>query len=205
MGIHIFNGKPIARPTRLTAKEKASKRIVVGDDERLVRMPIIASLRTNGYEIVHEAGSLEQLDEIVEKSEPDLVLLDLDWGKGPRQGLDAMKRFEEKRIPTNYIIVSGQDDEEIILEGLYSVAIDFIEKPVNPKYLNARVEKALIDIDFRVQATTDSMTQIANKGVFLKQLNYLIADFQRNKRNFSLAMMDIDNFKRYNDNYGHLE
>jgi len=65
--------------------------------------------------------------------------------------------------------------------------------------------KALIDIDFRCQATTDSMTQIANKGVFLNQLSYLVADFQRNKREFSLTMMDIDHFKRYNDSYGHLE
>jgi DNA-binding NarL/FixJ family response regulator len=115
MSIQIFNGKPFARPERLTAKEKATKRIVVGDDEKIARIPVVESLRSDGYEIIHEAETLEQLDRIVEKSEPDLVLLDLDWGKGPHQGLEAMKSFEERRIPTNYIIVSGQSDEDVLL------------------------------------------------------------------------------------------
>ena len=93
MGVKIRNGQVISRPNRLKPEEKASKRIVVADDEKLARMPVVATLKNDGYEIIHEAKDLEELDNIVEMSNPDLVLLDLDWGKGPRQGLDAMERY----------------------------------------------------------------------------------------------------------------
>lgn len=49
-------------------------------------------------------------------------------------------------------------------------AIDFIEKPVRPNHLLARVHKALIDIEFRTMAISDPMTKVANKGTFLDQL-----------------------------------
>ncbi|MBT3836623.1 GGDEF domain-containing protein [Candidatus Woesearchaeota archaeon] len=71
--------------------------------------------------------------------------------------------------------------------------------------LLARVEMALINSEFRSMAITDSMTRVANKGTFIDQLQYHIALFDRSKHPLSLAMMDIDNFKAYNDNFGHLE
>ncbi len=133
--------------------------------------------------------------------------MDLDLGSHNREGLDLIKYLdEERKTAADYLIVSGQNEEDLCIEGLNMGAIDFLEKPVNPRYLKARVQKALIDRDFRSMALTDSMTKIANKGTLLDQIMYNVAIIDRNKHQpFSLIMMDIDHFKEYNDTFGHLE
>lgn len=54
-----------------------------------------------------------------------------------------------------------------------------------------------------LEARTDSLTLLANRRSFDEEVSRRVAEFQRQKRIFSVVMMDIDHFKRFNDTYGH--
>ena len=53
-------------------------------------------------------------------------------------------------------------------------------------------------------ATTDTLTQINNRLQIMKDLRFHILSYQQIEKNFSIIMIDIDYFKRFNDDYGHL-
>ena len=179
--IRVCNGRPVIRPTGID--NKADYSIIVVDNERLARIPIVAALRDDGYEKVYEAESASELEKLLEQTDPSLILMDLDLGKSANDGLELMEKIDrEGKIATNYIVISGNAEKEYMLKAFRQRAMDFLEKPVNPEVLKLRVEKALVDIEFRTMALTDSMTKIANKGTFRQYLEHEIASYPRNHR-----------------------
>jgi diguanylate cyclase (GGDEF)-like protein len=194
----------IARPTGI--ENKFAYSLIIVDDEPAVCKTIEAILREDGYERIYAASGKKELYQLLEHTDPSLILMDLNLGKSPREGLDLMEEIDsEGKIATNYIVISGNDDNTIMLEAFRKKAIDFLLKPIDPNFLKCRVEKALVDIEFRMQALTDSMTKIANKRTFLECTGLKMKEFHRYRRPTSLLVFDIDHFKRYNDTYGHLE
>ncbi|NQV91436.1 diguanylate cyclase [Candidatus Woesearchaeota archaeon] len=205
MNIIHSNGKSTVRPKRISAEDKPFYSIIIVDDEYHVRNSTKMVLKKAGYERLYTASSASELEQLLEKTEPHLILMDLNLGKSPHDGLDLMKRIDEERLAvTDYIVISGERDHNLIGECM-AYAIDFMEKTFSISSLLARVENALINREFRSMAITDSMTRVANKGTFLDQLQYHVALFDRSKHPLSLVMMDIDHFKSYNDTFGHLE
>jgi len=57
---------------------------------------------------------------------------------------------------------------------------------------------------YKSEARTDAMTGLSNRRVFDELLRDRVSAWQRNKIPFSVLLVDIDHFKRFNDNYGHL-
>lgn len=68
-------------------------------------------------------------------------------------------------------------------------------------------EKALLESEerYREQSITDDLTQLYNPRHFYVEINREIERTVRYDSRFSLLLLDIDNFKRYNDTYGHME
>jgi diguanylate cyclase (GGDEF)-like protein len=71
-------------------------------------------------------------------------------------------------------------------------------------FISSVIEHGYIDLQAKLQARTDSLTGIANHRAFHETLIREIARSDRNKSDFALALIDIDNFKAINDKYGHL-
>jgi len=65
------------------------------------------------------------------------------------------------------------------------------------------IEHVYLDLQTRFQAKTDNLTGIANHRQFFEALEREIARANRKKSSFTLILLDIDNFKSINDNYGH--
>ena len=221
MGNIITNGDHLViRPSELTSEQKATRQLIVMDLEDASRDAIVGTLHSEGYTHIHPAIDLSQLENILGQAVPDLVLLSLNLGHGPEDALKIMQRFDDVyKIPTHFVVIRGNDSEREAMEkAVRTRAIDYLVKPIDPLDVRLTVEKALIDISIRHGATTDGLTQIPNKTTFNQVLHQQIKEFQRHYDRYqetpgkvhhawdlSVALFDLDNFKRYNDENGHLE
>jgi diguanylate cyclase (GGDEF)-like protein/PAS domain S-box-containing protein len=64
-------------------------------------------------------------------------------------------------------------------------------------------EKRMLEKLLSAQASTDELTQLANRREGLKQVTHVLYESARKNRHFCVAVLDIDNFKKINDTYGH--
>jgi len=106
------------------------------------------------------------------------------------------------------IFITGRGDVAAEAEGLKLGAVDYITKPINRDLVKARVS---MQINFKLMrdklaalAATDGLTGLANRAHFDSMLAYEHARHLRGSGELSLIMLDIDHFKAYNDNNGHV-
>lgn len=108
------------------------------------------------------------------------------------------------------IVISGDANEEIELLALTCGALDFLAKPFSKPILTlARLKLHLAQVKeyqrLSSLSMTDGLTQIANRRYFNE---FYSAEWRRACReqgSVGLIMIDIDNFKAFNDHYGHLK
>lgn len=138
---------------------------------------------------------------------PDLLLLDAEMpGMGGFEVWEAM-RNEPALREVSVIFVTSHSEEAMEEKGLAMGASDFIAKPVRPAILVARVKTQLrlkLAVDsLKKLATTDSLTQCANRRILDERLAYECSRTMRAHRPMSVMMIDVDHFKKFNDHYGH--
>jgi diguanylate cyclase (GGDEF)-like protein len=109
----------------------------------------------------------------------------------------AEKKWED--IVTHRIYLNGLLHRDV---GLKVAAIDYLENVSFTKYSMTSFETSKADDIARV-ATTDKLTGLYMRDIFHEMLEKEFQLFLRNGRPLALLMIDIDNFKNYNDTYGH--
>ncbi|MDD5439844.1 MAG: diguanylate cyclase [Candidatus Omnitrophica bacterium] len=182
-------------------------KILIADDEPSIRDAIKAILLSEHYEVVIARNGKEAVD-VFKKESPDLVILDvcmpyLDGFKV----LKAIKKFfAERYIPVIFLTASVAIDHK--LEALSGGAVDYLTKPVSPQEILARIRnfleiKARHDT-LKEAAVYDWMTGAMNKGHFIEKAKDELELAVRNKTPLSFIFMDIDGFKKINDEVGHL-
>jgi diguanylate cyclase (GGDEF)-like protein len=138
---------------------------------------------------------------------PDLILLDvrmpdMDGYETCRQ-LKSMA--ETADIPVIFLTARIETEDEF--KGLELGAIDYIAKPIVPQIVRARIQNHLTLKRQRDQLANmsmiDGLTGIANRRRFDDHIEQELRRASRNKAPLSLLLMDIDDFKAYNDTYGH--
>ncbi|MBF0223874.1 MAG: diguanylate cyclase [Desulfobacterales bacterium] len=139
---------------------------------------------------------------------PDLILLDI---KMPEMnGYDVCRKIKEdailKDIPIIFITSLNQEEDETI--GLELGAVDYISKPFSPAIVKLRVRNHLElkkqrDLLSRL-SSLDGLTGISNRRIFDERYKIEWKRAVRNGKELSLILLDIDYFKAFNDNYGHL-
>jgi two-component system, cell cycle response regulator len=116
--------------------------------------------------------------------------------------------------PRYIIMLTGEDEQEDKVEGLELGADDYITKPFQYPELVARIragkrivdlQKELVETNRRLEllSITDGLTKLHNHRYFQDELARAFEESQRYQRPLSLAMIDIDFFKKVNDTYGH--
>ena len=116
------------------------KKILVIDDEAIVRVSCERALRPAGYDVCVVASGKEGLD-ILEKEPIDLILLDL---KMPdMDGIEVLNQVREKWPHIRVIMITGYSTVETAVQALRMGAYNFIEKPFTPDALLNAVRDAL--------------------------------------------------------------
>lgn len=139
----------------------------------------------------------------------DLILLDLDMPD--MHGYDACEELKSSPltayIPVIFVTASDSSDDEA--RGLLLGAVDYITKPVNLTILRARVRNHMELVYYRKQleilSSVDGLTGVANRRQLDTMLLQHFASTVRFGHCMTLMMIDIDDFKPYNDLYGHMQ
>lgn len=145
--------------------------------------------------------------ELAHQHLPDLILLDV-----MMPGMDGYTMCEQLKAESDLadipvVFLTSRDNEHDVERGLSLGAVDYIVKPFSLPILKARVRNHLAlkrRGDLLTQlACTDGLTRVANRRHFDQTLEQEWARAQRSSSEIALVMIDIDEFKPYNDHLGH--
>jgi len=189
--------------------------VLIIDDSDNVRDLIIRTLSEVAlFDHYHQArDGIEGIKSLI-YAKVDLIICDLEM---PRMdGFKVMSlvnsRQDLRDIPI--IMLTGREDRDLKIKGLEQGACDYVTKPFDAGELVARVKvqlkiKALQDELkksnelLKELSNTDPLTNLNNRRYLTKALHSELLRAERTGDCLSLIILDIDNFKKINDTYGH--
>lgn len=189
-------------------------KILIADDDEVSCLALESMLARRGYEVVSASNGSDAWD-ILQKPEPPQLAV-LDWMMPGLDGLELCQRVRRAGWSryVYLILLTSRDSREDRLAGLRAGADDFLTKPLDPAELAVRLEVAVRILAVQEElaernaqlaelATTDALTGVKNRRRFREDLELHFALAVRRGPPLSLAMLDIDSFKQYNDAFGH--
>jgi response regulator NasT len=112
---------------------------VVAEDESLIRIDIVETLREQGFDVVGEAGDGNKAVELAFELKPDLMVMDI---KMPDlDGLSAAEKISELKIPV--VLLTAFSQQELVTRAAEVGAMAFLVKPFSPQDLLPAIEIAL--------------------------------------------------------------
>ncbi len=184
-------------------------KILIVDDIPANLQILNVHLTDEDYEVIECQSGPQALDELKINPEAiDLILLDVMMpGMSGLEVLAEIKRNPQtENIPI--ILVTANADDQNVAEGLDMGAFDYIIKPYSLVVLLARVRAALREKErqdlLEKWATTDPLTGLMNRRHFFELADRELEQTRRSNRPLSFIMLDIDHFKKVNDEHGHL-
>jgi response regulator NasT len=119
--------------------QTTQRRVVVAEDESLIRMDIVETLRDKGFDVVGEAGDGNKAVELAFALKPDLIVMDI---KMPDlDGLSAAEKIAELKIPV--VLLTAFSQQELVTRAAEVGAMAFLVKPFSPQDLLPAIEIAL--------------------------------------------------------------
>ena len=196
----------------LSPVDNKKRRILIIDDDETSRRLVGKALEFEGYLVEQAENGAMGLDKIADWK-PHLILLDVNM-----PGLNGLETLAKLRVMNEYvsvIFVSGNRKTEDIMRGLDAGSDDYICKPFEILELLARVRSQLRikDVHDNLKKANDRLLELVDiddlTGLFNMRSLYKKLDFEldrarRYKRSVCAIMMDLDKFKRVNDQHDHL-
>ena len=162
------------------------------------------------YQVIIRYSGKEAL-KYLENERPDMILMDIEMPE--MDGKEVVRRIKENNDWLNIPVVFLTADSNPMTEAecLDCGADDFIVKPFVPDVMKSRVAKVLEACEKRkdlellleqntIKSVTDALTGLNNRPFLENELSKLLADDNCG----TLFMIDLDNFKKMNDTYGHM-
>lgn len=115
-------------------------RVLIAEDEALIRLDLAEMLREEGYEVVGEAGDGQEAVELAEKLRPDLVIMDVKMPR--RDGIDAASEIASKRIAP-IVLLTAFSQRELVERARDAGAMAYLVKPFSITDLIPAIEVAL--------------------------------------------------------------
>lgn len=191
----------------MTPNSKQATVLIVDDEP--INISVLAQSLALHYRVKIATSGHKALGIINSPTPPDLVLLDIQMPDidGYEVLIQMRQHDATKSIPV--IFITAKDAAEDEAKGLDLGAMDYITKPFNLPVVNARVRNQLAlkqkaDLLERL-ALIDGLTEIPNRRHYD---NRLADEWRRSiqeQQEIAIIMIDIDEFKAFNDNYGHAQ
>jgi diguanylate cyclase (GGDEF)-like protein len=196
----------------MNPSENQAKVLIVDDVPDTVEI-IKKVLEYEGYEVITAYTGEEGVRIALEK---DLDVVVMDINLPGIDGNQALRQIHGKNPDQSVIILTAYATVDNAIQALKDGATDFIRKPFENDHLvyviqkcveNTRIirEKQKLEEEIRRLSITDDLTGLYNHRHFFKTLKTELTRAKRQNHRLALLMFDLDNFKEYNDVYGHLE
>jgi response regulator NasT len=157
---------------------KPTLRVVVAEDEALIRLDLVEMLTESGYEVVGQAGDGETAIELTEKEKPDLVVMDVKMPK--LDGISAAERIAKQRIAP-VVILTAFSQRDLVERARDAGAMAYLTKPFTIEDLMPAIELAVSrfqeikQLDAEVNDLQDQLkarkTIDRAKGLLMSKLN----------------------------------
>ena len=186
---------------------EATKPYILIVDDMPINIQILARALKSQYNVKVATKGQKALELAASDNPPDLILLDIMMPE--MDGYEVIRRLKNesgtRRIPVIFITAKGEVEDES--KGFAMGAVDYITKPFRLPVVEARV-KTQIELKLKTEmleklVALDGLTNIANRRRLEEVLKIEWKRAVRNKQPLSVALIDIDWFKNYNDLYGH--
>ncbi len=188
----------------------APAHILVVEDDQMVRDVVVESLLADGR-IVDVCSDGKEALELAARKHYDLLVTDMRLPG--MDGLSLIRGLKATAMDTDVIVITGYGTIENAVECMKAGALDYLIKPFNVDQIQMAVRKGLELRELRKRAEerdfyrqlsyVDSLTTVYNRRYFDEAICAEIQQAILHKKSFVLLMIDIDDFKYYNDGYGH--
>lgn len=219
--------QPAQRLSLNIPQHSQALRVVVVDDDPGTRLLVRRVLEGVGHQVREAADGLEGMQAALE-FRPQMMIVD--WMMPHMGGLELSRALRQTKIGREIyiIIMTGQEDEECLIEAFENGVDDFMHKPIRGRVLAARLragqrvirlqqeldrdrdeirhfasELAVSNRRLQEVALTDALTGFPNRRYALERLQQEWSASVRSRRPLSVMVIDVDKFKHYNDTYGH--
>jgi len=194
----------LANHNCLMEQKKQPATILIVDDEELIRISLSVLIASMGFRCIVASDGLEAT-EILKRTKCDLVLSDIIMPN--MDGLELLNYIKKHHPETDVIIATGYSDRASYADVIKAGAIDFIKKPIEEPELEAKLARALRERqlvrELEQLSMCDSLTSLLNRRAFDFRFLREVERAYRQSYELFLAVVDVDNFKEYNDTYGH--
>jgi diguanylate cyclase (GGDEF)-like protein len=189
-----------------------TEHILIVDDDSAIREAMhefmsMAKLKST------TVASAEEALKFLDNNRVDVVITDIQMA-----GMDGLELTDiiNQDYHADVIVITGFSADYSYEEAISKGASDFIFKPIRFEELLLRVKRVLKERKLTIErsqmleklkklAITDGLTKLYNSRYFYSQLETEIDRLTRYNHLLSILLLDIDNFKQYNDTYGHIE
>jgi diguanylate cyclase (GGDEF)-like protein len=169
-----------------------------------------------GYDVLAVSTGSEAWDILNSESAPQIAILD--WVMPGMQGTEVCSKVRQRESGIDHytfiILLTAKTDKKDLIAGMEAGADDYVLKPFDPHELGVRIRAGQRIIELQNQlrdakekliilSRTDSLTGVLNRRAVYEIIDKELTRSVRGKTPLSTIMLDIDFFKKINDNYGH--
>lgn len=179
-------------------------RILAVDDDPLVLQLLTTSIKSFGFKCTAANNGREAMA-ILHKEKFEIVITDMMMPE--IDGMQLLEHVKENHPGTEVIVVTGHTGTFSYMDVIRAGASDFISKPFYTDELEAKINRIIRERQLIKKlehlSNCDSLTELYNRRYFDRKIREEAHRAQRQNYPLFLIMLDVDNFKAYNDSRGH--
>jgi len=182
-----------------------SVKVLVVDDSDTSRRYVALLLKLYRFDVMTAIDGPEAIDIVL--ANPDIKMLITDYNMPGMNGVELIQALRNKHEKTDLVIIGLSGEGQLSAKFIKNGASDFLSKPFNREEFQCRVMHNIEAFEhveqIRNTANRDYLTGAYNRRYFFVNAEQIYKTAKAEQQNLAVAVLDIDFFKRVNDNYGH--